>query len=403
MGLGAERVVAQPAASRAATRQTLLAAIAPQAGGLTGPFGDVAAVDWDWLIERAESHRVAALVTARLDAAGIVDRLPDPIRARLDDVRCQAAQRAAAAQRTLRELAEALKNRNVPFLLIKGSILAEQVYRDPLIRPFYDVDVIVPDAALPAAEAVLESWRYRREGPWRLLGRRPEPPIAVEVAESIARRFYLRRFHNLSFAPARGDERRPVELHWTIVPRGRLRVRAEQLWTRTRAVQVAGIELRTLDAEATLIHLCVHALEAWFHSFRLLHLTDVAWTVADAGDRYRDLWQLADAWGAAYHVELALRLVDRFAAVPAARVLLAGRRPSPRLRLAQLLVARERVLVDRNIAPDDPWPRRAAIELAWGFAVGGLRSKLGFSLARRVAVARWRLALWNARRGFQEN
>ena len=180
------------------------------------------------------------------------------------------------------------------------------------------------------------------------------------------------------------------------MPRGRLRLREAQLWTRTRVVHVAGIELRTLDAEATLIHLAVHALEAWFHSFKLLHLNDVAWTVAASAERYRDLWQLADAWGAAYHVELALRLVERLVAVPAARTLLAGRPLSPRMRAALSVVGRESVLVDRNIAPTDPWPRRAAIELVWGLAVGGLRTKLAFSVARRVAVARWRLALRKA-------
>src|SRR5262249_12319374 len=153
---------------------------------------------------------------------------------------------------------------------------------------------------------------------------------------------YLRRFHNLAYAPPRGDERRPVELHWTIVPRGRLRVREADLWTRTRLMPVAGIEVRTLDAEASLIHLAVHALETWFHSFKLLHLNDVAWTVSAAAGTYRDLWPLADAWGATYHLELALRLVDRLAAVPAARALLAGRHPSPRMRAALRLTGSAR-------------------------------------------------------------
>ena len=46
-----------------------------------------------------------------------------------------------------------------------------------------------------------------------------------------------------------------------------------------------GIEVTTLDPEATLIHLAVHALEAWFHGFKLLHLYDVAWTIARWRDR----------------------------------------------------------------------------------------------------------------------
>ena len=355
-------------------------------------------MDWDWLIERAATHRVAALLAARIEGCAITADVPQSIRARLDGIRREAAQRAAAAQRTLRELAGGLRSSGVPFLLIKGSILAELVYRDPAVRPFYDIDVIVRREALTTAEALLRSWGYRMEGPWPLLGRRPSPPVAMDIAEDIARQFYLRVFHNFSYVPPRGDERRPIELHWTIVPRGRLRLREEQLWARTAAVHVAGVDLHTLDAEASLIHLAVHALEAWFRGFRLLHLGDVAWSVADSAARRGDLWDLAEAWGAAYHLELALRLVDRLFSVAGARALLAGRRPSAWMRTSLRLAGNERILVDRNIDPKDSWPRRAAVELAWGLAVRSLRAKLGFSFARRVAAGRWRLARWRVTR-----
>jgi hypothetical protein len=385
-------------ASRASARRVLLAAINPRPQVLAALLDDrqlVAAVDWDWLIERSQAHRVAALVGARIEGAA-VSRLPDSIAMRLADVRAQAAQRAAAAQDTLRELAAALRARGVRFLLIKGSILAELVYGDPLIRPFYDVDVIVHRDGLSGAEALLRAWNYHLEGVWSLLGRRPRPPAAIDRAEAIARQFYLRVFHNLSYAPARGDPRRPVELHWNIAPRGRLRVDDDELWKRTTTVRVAGVDVQTLDAEAMLIHLAVHALDAWFHGFKLLHLNDVAWTAARRAGLYRDLWELAEAWGAAYHLELALRLVDRLSPVPGAAALLAGRQPSLWMRTALRLVGTEQVLVDgrveRGAEPPAPWARRAAAELGWGLAVRGMRAKLGFSLARRVAAARWRLA-----------
>jgi hypothetical protein len=235
-------------------------------------------------------------------------------------------------------------------------------------------------------------WNYHLEGIWWMLGPRPRRPFAMDRAEAIARASYLRMFHNLSFAPARGDARRPVELHWNIVPRGRLRVRDEDLWTRRTTVSVAGIEVTTLDPEATLIHLAVHALEAWFHGFKLLHLYDVAWTIARWRDRYRDLWELADAWGASYQLELALRLIDRLSSPPAAAALLAGRRPSPWMRAALAYAGSADVLVDRKVEKTDSWTQRAVAELRWGMAVRGMRAKLGYSLTRRLATARWRLA-----------
>ena len=53
---------ARPAPSRVLTRQALLAAITPQADAAVRWLGgtDLDAVDWEWLIERADSHRVAS-------------------------------------------------------------------------------------------------------------------------------------------------------------------------------------------------------------------------------------------------------------------------------------------------------------------------------------------------------
>lgn len=348
------------------------------------------AVDWDWLVERAGTHRVAALVAGRLRRCRVPGVPPDSIAARLEEIGEQAAQRAAASQETLRQLADGLNAADVPFLLLKGSVLAELIYQDPSIRPFYDVDIVVRRESLATAEALMGAWNYHMAGVGTLLGSRGSTPEARKRAEAIARSTYLRMFHNLSYAPSRGDARRPIELHWNIVPRGRLRLREAELWERTMAVTVAGITVRTLDPDATLIHLAVHALEAWFHGFKLLHLYDVAWTATRWQDRFRGLWRLADEWGAAYHLELALRLSDRLSDVPAARALLEGRRATPWMRTALRVALTDRILVDRNVARSDTWRRRAAVELGWGLAVRGLQTKLRFSLARRLAAARWR-------------
>lgn len=385
---------------RALARDALMAAISPDDDALVRRLPEwsmAGRLDWPWLAERAVAHKVGALAADRLERWAGAAALADFLGPSLIDIRRQAVERAAAARETLRELATALAGGGVPFLLVKGSLLAELVYGDPLLRPFYDVDVIVRRQALPAAEALMRACGYHAEGAWPLLGRRPPAPVVNRhVADDIARRFYLRLFHNLCYHPPRGDPRRPVELHWQIAARGRLRLDEAQLWSRTAAAQVAGIEVRTLDPEATLIHLAVHALDPWFHSFKLLHLCDVAWTVARGTTPYRDLWQLAAAWGAAFHLELALRLVDRSFDLAAARALLADRRASAAMRAA-LRLAGTRFLIERPAGPTVAWPRRALVELGWGLAVRGMYPKLAFSIGRRFAAARWRLAQLRAR------
>ena len=109
-------------------------------------------LDWNWILDRARSHKVAALLATRLDY--LEDGfLPNRVRDTVGTVRREARERATWAQRTLQQVARALAARSVPFLVLKGSVLAERVYGDPALRPFHDVDLAVPVPRLDEAEA----------------------------------------------------------------------------------------------------------------------------------------------------------------------------------------------------------------------------------------------------------
>jgi hypothetical protein len=384
--------------SRALACRALLAGVAPDATQLDRVIDPAAAerIDWEWVMDRAALHKVGALAAARLAQSSAAARLPPTAVAACAAQAHQAAERTAAARETLRELAANLRGAGIPFILLKGSTLAELVYGDAHLRPFYDVDIVVRRADLAAAEALLGSMGYAGETPWRVLGGPPAGPYDDSRARALARGFHLRVFHNLGYHPSRGDPRRPIELHWHIVPRGRLRVDESALWVHTRGVTVAGIELRALDAEATAIHLAVHALEPWFHGFRLLHLCDFAWSIAVAPPPADALWGRAASWGAVYHLELALRLADRLFDLSAARALLVER-PPRRAVAAALRFASATRLIERRAGGTLAWPERAAIELAWGLAVRGMRPKLAYSIGRRITAARWRLECRRAR------
>ena len=114
-----------------------------------------APIDWPWLVERANAHKLGALLACRIADAGAPVTLPDAIVRKLDAIRAQAAIRATSAQRTLQEVAKAFAAENVDFLLVKGGVLAEHVYADPTLRPFDDIDVLVRDEALDGAERAL--------------------------------------------------------------------------------------------------------------------------------------------------------------------------------------------------------------------------------------------------------
>jgi hypothetical protein len=351
------------------------------------------AADWQWILDRAEAHKLAALVAARLLEHDTISSLPDAVAARVGAIRERANERADRARRTLERVAAAFTERGLPFLVVKGALLAEGPYGGAARRPFYDLDVIVPRSALVAADALLHELGYRLGGLQGILGTRGFTPGDRPAAESLVRRFRTALSCEWPYVPLQRSTWLPVDLHWHLVPRWRLRLVPDQLWQHTAPAVVFDTAVRTLDREATLVHLAVHAMEPWLHSFRLLHLCDVAWTVDQYTGRPQDLWAVADAWGAAHHLTLALGAVDRLLAVPNARTLAAHRPAGAVARTSLAVVAHPRAVVDPPIRRGDRWWKRAVAELGWGLAMRGLRAKAAHSLGRRAAAAWWRLRI----------
>ena len=209
--------------------------------------------------------------------------LPDVVAAKLEAIRTHAAIRATRAQQTLQTVAKAFAAENVDFLLVKGGVLAEHVYGDPAIRPFYDIDILVRDEALDKAERALKSTgllnacatvKHLRAAGTVASG---EPDSFVD--EATTRKFY-RRFHfHLPFWAPEGTGMIPVELHWHLGRPGYFKVGASAFWESARTLTVAGCEVQTLGVDETIAHLASHALIDGPHLFKLLHLGDVAWSL----------------------------------------------------------------------------------------------------------------------------
>ncbi len=341
--------------SRVISRRVLLASLSPD----TTTFESLVAtqwraIDWDWLIERATAHKVAALFAARFDQDELTAAIPERRREELAEIRQRARERAIQAQRTLQQAAQALAREGIPFLVIKGSVLAVHVYVNANIRPFYDVDLVVPPEMLVQGEKALGSLGYRFQSPrvkattFAPVRARPKAPPDAPVPESVARQLYQTYHCHFVFVPPKDDHRLPLELHWHVVRPGILKVSPAELWEQTKTTVVAGTSVRTLNLEATLIYGAVHAMASGAGSFKLLHLCDVAWLVARFGTQVRRdlLWELADAWGARHYLDRALQASEEILGFRGVQSIKPQRKQSIWLRGCFRLAASERSLVD---------------------------------------------------------
>lgn len=377
-------------ASRSVTRQALIAALNPDGKAFQrclARHGDL--IDWPWLLERATTHKVAALVAARVEESDLAAQIHPDIRRRLQDARQVARRNARQALYTLREISPLLDHAGVPFAVLKGVVLAEQVYQALDLRSFVDTDLVVPPDAVAPAEAVLRSLDYRLGQIRPLLGRLPKGASELQAAEVVTRWFYERFHYELPLVPEEESERMAVDLHWRIAPSSHLRATAEQLWRQTEETVIAGQKIRTLNRPATLVHLAVHAATCSLPGFKLLPLCDIAWALSRFGDGYEHVWVLARAWQAQAQLAAVLHLVERVLDVPLPETLLRSRPPlSWRPGFAH--VATVEFLVDHRRADLPAW-QHARAELEWNFAMRCLRHNVVRNMGVRLARLQWHL------------
>jgi hypothetical protein len=190
--------------------------------------------DLDRLIEIAALHRITTIVHKRLIELGV--GLTPLTAAMLDRRLIDATARRLHVAHTISMITRTV---SAPFLVVKGPVLAADWYGDPSDRDFGDLDVlvrrrdfttVVDDLISGGFEEMLYSWDR-----W----------ISEEVAE-IPLRF----------------EATIVDLHWSLIAightRSAVRLSDDEMFDRSIATSVGRLNVATLDAADTLIHLCVN-------------------------------------------------------------------------------------------------------------------------------------------------
>lgn len=266
------------------------------------------------------------------------------------------------------ELHDALLEKGVPNLFLKGPSLAFDAYPDPGARPVGDIDLCVPEGEFHGASEVLLA-----------LGYAPSTPLPRSPAEALHRAHYSEqlRFNR------RG--RRMVELHFRLINFGPPRPEEQWVWAARRALGIRGREVSVPSVETTLLHLLLHANQHAFSVLRLLF--DVRFALERAGDGFRseDVASRIAALRcgcAAYH---SLLLASELAGAVVPEALLRSLRPGVMRRSAfRRLWRLQRV---RRLAAPRP-PMRLEAPLFYLLEVGRPSEKLRYLTGIAAAAIR---------------
>jgi hypothetical protein len=238
----------------------------PDRGG--GPAGPIAA---QRLVDAAEYHYVAGYVIRAVRSGRL--ELPAGERERVVAAATGSAVHAAVLRSELGNVSEVVADAcGSPPLLVKGPALAERFYPDRGLRPYADLDLLVPRDKLGAAARALATHGY-------------------EMLEEFRPGYAERYGHDIHVRRRLPDRTLDVELHWRIGddPVG-VSLSHERLAPDAQIVEFGGARIAVPAPPAHLLVVALHLLSdrkkrlCWINDLALVaaSLDDLEWSGAFA-------------------------------------------------------------------------------------------------------------------------
>ena len=218
-------------------------------------------IDWDDLLRRSLQHGMAPLLYWRLrDVPSSL--VPSEIQTYLADFFRYITTRTLRFCGKAIRLQALLRSDNIPSIVYKGPVLAGTLYENLGLRPFVDLDLLVPESSIGKARELLLANGYRLGG---------------RSLTSLQDAAWIRT--EKDYPLIGNDDQLTVELHWRFSRKSfHFPLEAEPIWQRLRTIPLAGRTIQTLSSEDSFLFLCTH--HGGKHGFeRLIWLYDIARTI----------------------------------------------------------------------------------------------------------------------------
>jgi len=259
-------------------------------------------VNWDVLLQMALHHRVYSLVYEtfnQLNNHGIHESTIGYLKRKYE---VNAIQGLYLTGETVR-MVKCLESQGIHAVVLKGPPLALRLYGDVAIRPYQDIDILVPPDELVKAQGILE-----KEGYCEIDNPYPKhiftPGQSMIIKRSLSQKFHVNYWHNTKNVN--------IELHW------RYGKSIHELpfpnESSINRIEIAGYPLPVLCDEDWLIYLILHgAGHAWF---RLRWLVDIARFAQQEGINWEKTVNMAKSVGIQTLLHQSLILANRLLDIP---------------------------------------------------------------------------------------
>lgn len=217
-------------------------------------------LDWPYLLAQAASNSVSPLLLRHICALA-PERIPPAHFASLKDQVRTASVRSLTLTGELIRVLRALSAAGIQAVPYKGPVLAAQAYGDIALREFEDIDLVLRQRDVAAADEVLVQFGFAPEFPLIFAPGVSSPLIPGEYDYRDRERAIILELHTERTLRHFGA---PPDL--------------DELARHLAVVSLSGHDIRTFSPEDTLVFLCVHGSKDFWE--RLVWVADVAELIA---------------------------------------------------------------------------------------------------------------------------
>ena len=195
---------------------------------------------WEEMIATSWRHGIAPLLFQNVQLLDPNGKVPGSAMHLLRQSYVRASFRNQTHLAAVAELLDGFASAKIDIVLLKGAALAPTLYRDPALRPFADIDLLVRADKIDNAKTILQNNGY-------------------EIAPELLSENFNRRYHlNLPFVRPTGGPVH-IELHWNLIDSfSPISFDHDALFARAHRASVAGRDALVLSPEDELIYLAAH-------------------------------------------------------------------------------------------------------------------------------------------------
>jgi len=234
-------------------------------------------LNWSYILRKARQNNIAPLLYHNLQKLGAQDVISVGERKKFAMIYHGAGFRNAIFYEELKKILRFFEDRGISVIVLKGAVLAEEVFKNVASRQMNDIDLLVQEHDLDKSAETLTQLGY----------------IPYECRRSEG--WYKSHHHHLVpyFNPAKGTV---IEIHRNIIPlESSFSVDTFKLWERSQYIRIGNISTKVLSPEDLIIHLCLHL--SFCHGFigGIRILIDISQTVRHYGERINWNWLIREA------------------------------------------------------------------------------------------------------------